>query len=183
MSNCPEPYRSNCRWLDIQCSRCRAGEGNDSFFYRPITTLYPSKNHPFYIEEKLEEDLARKEARELRKASSSYKRGKSNYREGIKGERKSLKDIGARSTIGSGAVCGDGDGVLVIGGESFSIEHKSRLGATNKLSVTKQEWEKGKRQGIDLFLISSNEQRIVLMDYEVFIRLRNLALDGKEGID
>lgn len=174
MEECPEPYSTNCRWLGIKCKECSASrEGEElRLLYQPISKLYPFSSHPKEVERKRLERQSRARLAIERKSSNSYKKGKKNYIKGRADEARVIKDLGAKSTVASGAVCGDGDGVLKIGDINLSIEHKSRIGSKGKLSVTTAEWEKGKRQGIDVFIISSDEQRVVIMDYQVFVLIK-----------
>jgi hypothetical protein len=177
MNDCPEPYKSNCRWLGIKCNECSAASSNKkALAYSPISPIFPI--HPKQVEEKERRSKEKREEIKERKSLKSYKKGKSNYQRGRAEERRVIKDMGGHLTSGSGAICGDGDGVVKMGELSLSIEHKSRIGKQGRLSITKAEWEKGKRQGIDLYVISSEDQRIVLMDYELFIQIKETIDNG-----
>jgi hypothetical protein len=174
---CPSPYDTNCRWLDIKCSSCKViNRSSKALHYSPLSRLLPK--HPLLMAEEKDKKEARKLLAKEKKSSSASIKGRTNNRLGKKAERVAMKDIGAKATIASGSVCGDGDAYISAGDLKLQIEHKLRISSKGRLGITKEEWDKGKRQGIDLFVISSEDQRIVIMSDELFKTLMEIINNG-----
>jgi hypothetical protein len=156
--NCPIEFSNNCTNMNVKCDQCRAHNKKAKYlYYRPILKEPDLLTHP--VSSDVDNDRV-----ELAKRAN---------RDGHKTERKNLKYIGATSTRGSGSVCGDGDGYIDHVTGRLRVEHKHRMGIKSTLGITSAEFKKGKRQGIDIYIIDSNVGRMVLMDIDILKRLLN----------
>lgn len=146
LSECPEPFRSNCANFESFCHRCRAAGTGKKLMYRAID----SKIEPHPAERPVDEAKSRM----LKRARKS--------------EKKVLREVGGRSTRNSGAVDGNGDGVV----GDFTIEHKQRFGPTHNLGPTLNEWGKAIAQGVDfIFITSERHGTIVTMHLDTLKRI------------
>lgn len=126
-SLCPDEYYDNCANAITHCNHCVAsGNKNGKLHYKPIEDGLP--NHPYSKNSSKQKRL--KEAKQVEKA---------------------IIDSVARATVRSGAANGDGDCHLLNG--DLRVEIKDR-GEKSSWNVTFAEYEKGKRQGIDIYSIS-----------------------------
>lgn len=124
--NCPEEYYFNCKNQLKKCKSCIAGHGSQQHHYDPIDSeLTP---HPHTKD---------------RKRQHTLKRAKET-------EKRIEKEI-ARGTIRSGALNGDGDLHLLKG--LIRVEAKDR-GPRASWNLTWKEFDKGRRQGVDVYAIS-----------------------------
>ncbi len=178
--NCPEEFRENCTFKSVKCSSCRACDGNNAtLHYAPITNSadLAYKEHPSFKQAKQAKKDAAVTAKREQRSKQSFKDAQRNSRQGRKVEKKVLKQLDARSTVGSGAVFGDGDGYLGLpGGHRLYIEHKARLANRNTLGPTSDEWEKGRQQGCEVFLTTSDTHgTVVTMSQKTFNELMELV--------
>lgn len=125
-SNCPTDYYNNCRNQLIKCKQCVAGTGNKLLFYESIDEGLPP--HPY--------------------AKDQQKQRRQKRAKAV--EESVLKDI-AKGTVRSGAANGDGDIHLL--NDELRVEVKDR-GTRKSWNLTWEEYEKGLKQGIDIFAIS-----------------------------
>lgn len=159
--NCPIEFLNNCTHMNVKCDQCLAlNEKAKYLYYKPIIISPELITHPALKE------------REERTKDKRILAKKAN-KDGHKTERKNIKSIGATSTRGSGIICGDGDGYIQHLTGKLKIEHKHRMGIKSTLGITHAEFKKGKRQGIDIYIIDSNIGQMVLMDIDVLKRLLN----------
>jgi hypothetical protein len=110
----------------IKCRSCRAGKGNASakLYWRPVNA----------------------EDRDPHPAAQRDMKKVQRLREAKFAEKKS-RDIVAKATLGSGNLNHDGDNLLL-----GQIREEVKLrGLKGTLGVTRQEFAKGKRQGIDVY--------------------------------
>jgi len=157
---CPEEFQENCRYYEIQCHICAAVGKGDRFFYQPLSKDIPlSRNRHPHSQHIKASNLAKAAiAKRAKKASIQSTQGKAAR----KMEVKVLRSIGARSTANSGATFNDGDGFLVVDGVQYNIEHKHRPGGRNCLGPTPAEWDKGKAQGVEVYITTSSEHGSVV---------------------
>lgn len=126
-SLCPDNYYDNCKNAITHCDHCLAGGNkNGKLQYQPIDISLP--DHPYTKDSAKQKRL--REAKQVEKA---------------------IIDSVARATVRSGAANGDGDCHLLNG--NLRVEIKDR-GSKSSWNVTFAEYEKGKRQGIDIYSIS-----------------------------
>lgn len=88
---------------------------------------------------------------------------------------KTSRDIISKGTLGSGNKNGDGDN-LILG--ELREEVKLR-GFKGPLGITRAEWEKGKRQGIDIFSIhfedeNNRSQRLYCLTESLYLELMSI---------
>lgn len=158
---CPKKYNINCKNYLVNCSRCRAGkEKNASLFYEPIKKIGP---HPILDKESKERTKLKADQQREKKQQEIYKRGKEYNREGRKKEKEVIHKIGARLTACSGAILGDGDGILKVREEKFKLSHKTRFNNRNLLGPTAKEWEEEK---VDIWLTTSKKDTVVTMSID-----------------
>lgn len=146
---CPEEFYENCR-NKFKCTRCAAGEGAQHLLYLPIDESPSLKTHPY--------------KRELERLK---KRGKEANRRGRQEEKKTLQRLGSklvRATIGSGAVRGDADATLLDVGQ---IEHKAR----KHVSLPLKDIEKGQRQGVKVWALTTPHGVFYVMEEDTFVNL------------
>lgn len=188
---CPEEFQKNCIFFEVKCRECSAfSEENTDFFYKPIRTNGTKslggldselldlsfKNHP-YMKEKLVEKKKKKEEirkeKTLAKKEESFQKKRKVVRAGYKTEKKVLNKLSAKSTLASGRINHDADGVLeVITDLKIGIEHKTRLNGRHTLGPTSEEWETAKNQGAKVFIVTSKEKgSIVTLELETFNNL------------
>jgi len=130
--------------------------------YRPIMNM---GRHPYLLDVERERKRAERREREQRRRTQQS----INSRTGRRSERRSLSSIGAKSTPGSGAVLGDGDGHIMINGTLHYIEHKNRTKGTP--GPTSGEWSKAVTQGADIFIVVSPAGTLVTVPIELFREL------------
>ena len=138
LRNCPDDFANNCANYEIQCHNCLANCSGVRLQYQPIGSHpnYGYRKHPAYakpIKEKVER---------VRDEKAAF-----YNRKGRQIEKKVIKEMGAKSTMMSGATNGDGDGTILIGGFKHRISHKFRFSMRNCLGPTSSEWEEGIKQG------------------------------------
>ena len=172
LKNCPEDFAYNCACYDTQCHNCLANGEGSKLYYQPISgnPSYSYKKHPAYL-------------KPVKKVEVKVRDDKAAFynRKGRQIEKKVIKSMGASSTMMSGATNGDGDGTIVIGGFKHRISHKFRFSIRNCLGPTSSEWEEGIRQGIDIWVTSSEVRgSVVTMSMETFNQLKEMA-NGNGG--
>lgn len=129
--DCPVEFYSNCRNAAIKCKSCQAGKSKEKvLFYDPIDSSLPV--HPV--------------------TDSSDRRKRQQVLRQAKAVEQSVKDDIARGTIASGSVRGDGDLHLLKGNLRVEVKDRGDRGSWN---LTWKEYEKGRRQGIDVYAIST----------------------------
>ena len=128
MKNCPDEFYNQCANAQKKCRVCAAGTGGNSckVFYQSLTGDNP--NHPYKPDQQKQKRL--KQAKQV--------------------EQKQLQAI-AKATLCSGAVLGNGDGELLSG--NLRLETKDS-GVRSSWNLTLPEYEKGQRQGIDIYGIT-----------------------------
>lgn len=170
---CPKEFYNNCENAIYKCSICRAGNGRPTnpIYYSPIignNSLKKSK-HPLYHKKPNTDDK-----KKPNKQISKY------VKSGLKEERRLVNRI-AKQTVRSGAVYGDGD-IDILDGE-LKLDSKKRH-KTESFTVTKAEYEKGKRQGLDGWVITNkNNDSVYVLTEETFIRLVGAELARQQKGD
>lgn len=171
---------------EVKCFECSAyTEDSSEFFYTPIKSKDPNlsfKNHPYIKEKKLQRQKAKDQLRKektLAKKESSFQKQRAVVRKGYKTEKKVLNKLSAKSTLASGRINGDADGVLeILSDLKLGIEHKTRLNGRNLLGPTSEEWETAHNQGAKVFIVTSKEKgSIVTLDLDIFNKLIELIED------
>lgn len=136
------------------CKRCSAVKpGQRTLYYEPLRKDNHLAVHPC-IERKAQKRITQRAAKAT--------------------ERRIEKSI-AKGTLRSGAANGDGDLELL---SNLRVEVKRR-GHRKSWNLTWAEYEKGKRQGIDVYAIESitphgQDKTIYMMEEELFTLLLNL---------
>jgi hypothetical protein len=128
LNNCPPEFYSNCANAQLKCRDCVAGFGKKALYYEPYLNL--DRVHP----------------------SSDWQQDKQKKRKILKQSQDTESRIAkaiARKTLASGAANHDGD---LVAADDIRIEVKRR-GARKSWNVTVQEYDKGLKQGIDVFAI------------------------------
>ena len=174
---CPNNFRENCALFEVFCHECAANDPDKTTLkYRPLT---PSLPHPYISYKKKIVGEEKRAERLLKKSTQTFKTASKNSREGRKQEYKVLKSIeGVKRTNRSGAAFQDGDGFVKIGETTFNIEHKTRLNSRHVLGPTKEEWEVGHKQGIDIFITTSKDVgSVVTMPLETYKQLTYFLKD------
>jgi hypothetical protein len=156
---CPLINKLNCSNNNISCHKCR-GETEDSsdpLLYKPINPSIPI--HPTIALIKQE----KKDKREVVKKSKQPKRD--ILRNSQKVERDLINKVGGIPTVCSGRLNGDGDGILIVNGNTYTLEVKVR----KSLSISQEE-----RKKADIFLISSsNYGDMAVMSISTLSKLLN----------
>ena len=171
---CPLEWQQACRNLDIACHRCRAEIGEGELAYLPLAGSPSIKSHPAY---KKPPPPSRK------RLSAASQQINTASKIGRVTEKRVLRNLGARATVASGAIFGDGDGSIVIDGETWRIEHKTRVARRNTLGPTEDEWATAQAQGCRLFITTHNNRSVVTMDIEDFKSLAVLPPEFTEGVN
>jgi hypothetical protein len=171
---CPLEWQQACRNLDIACHKCRAEIGEGELAYLPLAGSPSIKSHPAYEKPPLPPRKQTNTASQQNNTASKIGRAT---------ERRVLRNLGARATVASGAIFGDGDGSLVIDGETWRIEHKTRVARRNTLGPTEDEWATAQAQGCRLFITTHNNRSVVTMDIEDFKSLAVLPPEFTEGVN
>ena len=178
---CPLEWQQACRNLDIACHKCRAEIGEGELAYLPLAGSPSIKSHPAY---KKPPPPPRKQlstaSQQINTASQQINTAS---KIGRATERRVLRNLGARATVASGAIFGDGDGSIVIDGETWRIEHKTRVARRNTLGPTEDEWATAQAQGCRLFITTHNNRSVVTMDIEDFKSLAVLPPEFTEGVN
>ena len=127
LRNCPPDFYNNCKNANSACRQCAAGLGppGGKVYYKPVDLDQPK--HPY---------------------APSYEKAKV-VRRAQQVEKDIAKEI-VKGTLRSGAALGDGDHLLK--GE-LRQEVKDR-GARSSWNLTWTEYDKGRRQGIEVYAIS-----------------------------
>jgi hypothetical protein len=170
---CPLEWQQACRNLDIACHRCRAEIGEGELAYLPLAGSPSIKSHPAY--EKPPPPPRKQSNTASQQINAASKIGRVT-------ERRVLRNLGARATVASGAIFGDGDGSIVIDGETWRIEHKTRVARRNTLGPTEDEWATAQAQGCRLFITTHGDRSVVTMDIEDFKSLAVLPPEFTEGV-
>lgn len=128
MKNCPDEFYNQCANAQKKCKVCAAGTASNSskVFYQSLTG--DNSSHPYKPDQQKQKRL--RQAKQV--------------------EQKQLQTI-AKATLRSGAALGNGDGELLSG--SLRLETKDR-GVRRSWNLTLPEYEKGQRQGIDIYGIT-----------------------------
>lgn len=158
MRNCPSPFYENCANALKKCRSCRAGRGNRQgpLHYAPRTDESPAfDEHPM--------------------AGKDIKRSQ-RTKQARKWEKQEANRLG-KPTKQSGAVSHDGDAKRWVGDREVRIELKDR-GRRKSFNLTLDEYEKGRRQGIEAFGIkikddTGRSRTVYLVDEDLFKELTN----------
>lgn len=173
LNNCPEVWALNCLNYEVMCHECSACDPtNETLYYRNISKSFPLSKHPEYLVYKsAARDARRKENKEKKEANKQYSK---NSKQGRKTELKTLAQLGATPTKASGKLLGDGDGFIETPYGKYYIEHKTRIAPRNELGPTSAEWVKGKAQGCQIFITTSEHYgAVVTLPLEIFKQLIN----------
>lgn len=174
---CPESFRFNCASYEINCYKCGACSGSltEELEYKPIERdeHLKIKNHPFLIKKKKNsKEITRQE--KLTKKSSVNKEKSNQVKNALKNEKKVVKSLGGKLTIGSGRILGDGDGFIETTNGKFYIEVKTRYSENSSMFPTSSEYKKALEQGVKIFIVESAKGNTVTMSKESFMELFGL---------
>lgn len=128
LKNCAIEFYSNCAAATLKCKDCVAGSGNKALYYEPYADL--ATPHP----------LANWKA---------TLQAKKKVQQQAKQTEKRIAGSIARKTMRSGAANHDGD---LLVNEAVRVEIKRR-GSRKSWNVTTTEYDKGIKQGIEVFAI------------------------------
>lgn len=135
---CPSDFYNKCANALSKCRECKAGFGKKGSKLWYVSRFDDDdQEHPWYSEERL------KRVEKKKKIVSESKRVEQKQREQI-----------AKATLRSGSLLGDGDAKILKG--VFRLETKNR-GERKSWNLTVEEYQKGKRQGVDIFGITIKE--------------------------
>lgn len=173
---CPESFRFNCAVYETKCHSCGgcSGDFKELLEYTPIDrdTELRFNKHPFYIKKKKDTKDNLKTERDIKKSTQVFKDKSKQVKTALRTEKKDLKKLGAKLTVGSGRINHDADGSILIGEIEYHIEYKMRFNGKNILGPTKEEYLKGLSQGAKMFIINSEEiGNIITMDLNTFKEL------------
>lgn len=135
---CPNDFYNKCANAYSKCKDCVAGFGR-----KGSRLWYESKlegdniKHPWVSQERV------KRVGEKKKIISESRRVEQKQRDEI-----------VKATLKSGSLLGDGDAKLLKG--AFRLETKNR-GVRKSWNLTVEEYQKGKRQGVDIFGVTIKE--------------------------
>lgn len=168
---CPSDFKINCKHYKKICNQCKGKSlDNLKLCYAPIKNIGV---HPLRTQIKKEKSDQRKEKRVLSKQTvivQNNKRGRKKELEVFKQLNKS-QSITPKYTANSGAMFQDGDLSIDIKGVNYNAEVKSRT-SKNLLGPTKKEWDKAKKQQVDLFICKSDEYgSVITMDLNTFLQI------------
>lgn len=164
MKNCPIEFYSNCSEAMRSCRNCVAGTGSKALYYKPNEDI---GEHP----------MANWRA-ERNKRSRIVKNAQAT-------ERRIAESI-VKGTLRSGAVLGDGDHLLL---GTIRQEVKRRGTPRSSWNVTLEEYDKGIRQGIEVFAIeierpdTHRRETLYCCTEELFTRLLAAAKAEVESND
>ena len=158
---CPDHFRSVCSNYPFRCKSCRGLDGDPTKPLLFTSSSLLKKNHPAY---KLKPPKVPKSVDKIK--SKQVKRGFQN-------EKTLLK-----KTVRSGAVFGDGD--LYFPDSELKIDSKVRHTDSLTFSLKKNEYESGKKQGIEAWAIthihsSGDSNTVYMISEQAFIALLHLA--------
>lgn len=151
----------NCAFAAQKCSSCKAGSRpSGRLLYAPTSIIGDAplaSDHPAYGKDK--------------QAYDNKKRGMANETAIQSRLQKGL----VRKTLASGAALGDGDLSISTPEGNLNIEAKHR-GKSERWHLTRKEYEKGQRQSVDVYAVTSQDgqgkdQTMYVMDESTFIRL------------
>lgn len=150
--NCDTEYRLNCKNKDTKCKSCIGWSiDNKELLYKPMGKHL--EHHPLedYIK-------ARDKANKLR--------GRALYRKGRNNEVKIAKEVGIVNPSSKG-----NDGLIKTKARVLKLEIKTRI-SENKIWPTKQEWEKFRAKGLDIFIVDVGKGDVrVILSKELFMSL------------
>jgi hypothetical protein len=178
---CPLKWQQACRNLDIACHKCRAEIGEGELAYLPLAGSPSIKSHPAY--EKPPPPPRKQSNTASQQSNTASQQTNTASKIGRATERRVLRNLGARTTVASGAIFGDGDGSIVIDGETWRIEHKTRVARRNTLGPTEDEWATAQAQGCRLFITTHNNRSVVTMDITDLKSLVVLPPEFTEGVN
>lgn len=173
---CPINFRLNCASYEVKCFECGGFTGEGDLDYLPIvkTEELSTKKHPYLIhKKKIKKNVAR-QIKSDNKNNPTFKAKSKQVKDGLRNEKKLLKSIGAKTTVGSGRIFNDSDGWLDIDGIKYYIEVKTRYSENASMFPSSSEWNKAVNQGAKLFMVESAKGNTVTMTKETFIELLGL---------
>lgn len=175
---CPESFRFNCAVYETKCHSCGgcSGDFKELLEYTPIDrdTELRFNKHPFYIKNKKDTKDNLKTERDIKKSTQVFKDKSKQVKTALRTEKKDLKKLGAKLTVGSGRVFNNGDGVIKLSGIEYYIEYKQRFSENASIFPTSAEWTKAISQGCKLFIVNSPKEDTVTMTKEIFLELLSL---------
>lgn len=135
---CPSDFYNKCANALSKCRECIAGFGKKGSKLWYVSRFDDDdQQHPWLSQERL------KRVDQKKKIVSESKRIERRQREQI-----------AKATLRSGSLLGDGDAKILKG--AFRLETKNR-GERKSWNLTVEEYQKGRRQGVDIFGITIKE--------------------------
>lgn len=175
---CPNKFMANCK-NNHRCHQCKAFNYEEGtllpFLYKPKNNYLSRNDHPYSrmmkgetIDENEEEEISNVDLINMMDKANQGRLARLN---GMQSETSTIKSLNLRPTRASGSINGDGDAKLSLGVLDFSIEIKYR-GNKNKYGITKTELLKGDKQGIDIYIINSDDTpRLIMMKEDTFNQL------------
>ena len=173
---CPINFRLNCASYEVKCFKCGGFTSENNLEYLPIvkTKELSTKKHPYLIHKNnIKKNIAR-QIKSDNKNNPTFRIKSKQVKDGLRSEKKLLKSIGAKATIGSGRIFNDSDGWLDIDGIKYYIEIKTRYSENASMFPSSSEWNKAVNQGAKLFMVESAKGNTVTMTKETFIELLGL---------
>jgi len=173
LTNCPPDYYQNCNNAQVKCKQCIAGGGKTDLFYVPYASLdlppHPAGN---WQQVKYQRQ---KQQRQARKTENDI--------------ANTLAKSLVKKTQRSGAANHDGDLAIATSEDrDIRIEVKRR-GIRKSWNVTTDEFDKGLKQGIDVFAIeierpdTGERQTLFCVTEDFFTSLVSTKLNTTELSD
>jgi len=135
---CPSDFYNKCANAFSKCRDCVAGYGR-----KGSRLWYESREEGDDTKHPWESQGRVRKLEQKKKIISESKRVEQKQRDEI-----------VKATLKSGSLLGDGDAKLLKG--AFRLETKNR-GVRKSWNLTVEEYQKGKRQGVDIFGITIKE--------------------------
>jgi hypothetical protein len=154
MDNCPFEYKLNCRNKDIKCNKCIAKDSsNKDLYYLPIGSH-------------LKEHILSEQIKEKKKKDKAI--GRNYYRKGRSNEIKIAKEMGEFNPTSK-----SNDGYIDSKKGKLYLEIKTRLNS-KRVWPSKEEWDKFKTKGLDIFVVDTGKDIRVILSKELFLSLLDL---------
>lgn len=173
---CPIEFRLNCASYEVKCFECGGCTNEGNLKYIPIkrTEELSTKKHPYLLYKKKAKKDADRKAKSDNKANPTFRAKSKQVKDALKSEKKLLKSMGAKATVGSGRVFNDADGYLTVDGTKYYIEVKTRYSENASMFPTSAEYKKALDQGAKLFMVESAKGNTVTMSKQTFMELIGL---------
>jgi hypothetical protein len=186
VGNCPVQFFNNCKNASVKCQYCAAfNPSRQKNLYEPINTDDSHLEvHPYVIQRtERNENKPKKDRVISRRVKQALKDEEEfcKYLQDFVDPNSPDSDSIARCTLASGSIAGDGD-IQVLEG-LIQIDHKRRSTKSKTFALSDVEYQKGKNQGTNCWVIKRNAdqptaEQIVMLTPEAFAQLVKLAHDS-----